>query len=231
MTYIKVLSVGKKYSMRESLKERLHRMLSLEKKKRALWALEDVSFSVHSGEIVGIVGNNGSGKSTLLKLIARVTEPSKGSIEVGGKVGALLEAGIGLHSELSGRDNIYFLGALLGMKKKETEAKLDQIVDFSGIASFLDDPLKKYSSGMAIRLAASVMLHLDTDILIFDEVLSIGDKRFQDQCSAKMQEVAKAGKIILCVSHHTEWMRQYWHRELFLEKGQLISDTKNSNCP
>ncbi len=231
MTYIKVVSVGKKYWMRESLKERLHRMLSLQKAEKVVWALDDVSFSLQAGEIVGVVGNNGSGKSTLLKLIARVTEPTKGSIEIRGKVGALLEAGMGLHPELSGRDNIYFLGALLGMKRKEIQGKLDQIVDFSGVSAFLDDPLKKYSSGMAMRLASSVILHLDTDILILDEVLSVGDKHFQDQCFAKIQEVSKLGKIVLCVSHHGEWIKKYCHRELLLEKGRLISDTKNSNCP
>ena len=227
---IRVASVSKRYWMSESLKERLHRMLSFQKGKRVLWALDDVSFYVEAGEIVGVVGHNGSGKSTLLKLISRVTEPTKGTIEVRGKVGALLEAGVSMHPELSGRDNIYFLGSLLGMKKKEIQKKLDLIVGFSGVSSFLDVPLKKYSSGMALRLASSVILHLDTDILILDEVLSVGDKKFQEQCFSKIQEVAKSGRIVLCVSHHAEWVKKYCHREIVLDKGKLISDTKNSTC-
>ena len=226
---IKVSSVSKRYWMNESLKERLHRMISFQKERKDLWALDDVSFSITSGEIVGLVGHNGSGKSTLLKLISRVTEPTKGSIEIKGKVGALLEVGVGMHPELSGRDNIYFLGALLGMKKKEVEKKLDLIADFSGVSSFLDVPVKKYSSGMALRLASSVILHLDTDILILDEILSVGDDKFREQCFQKIQEVAKSGKIVLCVSHQGEWMKKYCHRELVLEKGKLISDTKNSS--
>lgn len=226
---IKVLSVSKRYWMSESLKEKLHRMLSFQKKKKVLWALDGVSFSVTSGEIVGLVGPNGSGKSTLLKLISRVTEPTKGSIEIKGKVGALLEASACMHSELSGRDNVYFLGALLGMKKKEIQKKLDLIAHFSGVSSFLDVQVKKYSSGMALRLASSVILHLDADILILDEILSVGDDQFREQCFQKIQEVAKSGKIVLCVSHQGEWIKKYCHRELVLEKGKLISDTKNSS--
>jgi lipopolysaccharide transport system ATP-binding protein len=228
---IKVTSVGKKYWMNESLKERLHRMLSFQRERKILWAVQDVSFSIQPGEIVGVIGHNGSGKSTLLKLISRVTEPTEGAIEITGRVGALLEVGVGMHPELSGRDNIYFFGALLGMKKKEIQKRLDLIVDFAKISSFLDHPIKKYSSGMALRLASSVILHLDTDILILDEVLSVGDKGFQEQCFEKIQEVAGRGKIVLCVSHHAEWIKKYCHRELLLDRGKLISDTKNSSCP
>ena len=226
MTQIKVSHIGKRYHLKEaSLKERLQRMISFQKPEKAsLWALEDVSFSVKAGELVGIVGGNGSGKSTLLKLISRVTEPTKGSILIEGRAGALLEVGVGMHPELSGRDNIYFFGALLGMKRKEIQKRLDLIVEFAGVSSFLDTPLKKYSSGMALRLACSVILHLNTDILIIDEVLSVGDLVFQQQCFKKIQEVVKEGKIVLCVSHHSEWIKTYCKRALLLDRGRLVGD-------
>lgn len=225
MTYIDIRKLGKKYYMNESLKERLHRAISFPRQMRKfIWALQDVSLFLQEGELVGIIGGNGSGKSTLLKLISHVTLPTKGSIVVEGKVGALLDVNVGMHPELSGRDNIYFFGAILGMTRHEVRKNLDNIVDFAGINQFLDLPLKKYSSGMALRLACSVILHLRTDILIIDEVLSVGDQAFQEMCFKKIQDVVKEGKIVLCVSHHAEWIKRYCHRALLLDKGEIVYD-------
>ncbi len=211
--------------MNESLKERLHRGISFRRETRKfIWALEEVSCSLQAGELVGVIGGNGSGKSTLLKLISQVTLPTKGSILVEGKVGALLDVNVGMHPELSGRDNIYFFGAILGMTRKEIRKNLNDIVDFAEMSQFLDLPLKKYSSGMALRLACSVILHLKTDILIIDEVLSVGDRSFQEQCFKKIQDVVKEGKIVLCVSHHAGWIKTYCQRALLLDKGRVVYD-------
>lgn len=234
---IHVHQVGKKYWIsgssetptRKSLKGSLHSFLSgglRKQKQQELWALKDLSFDLHPGEIVSIMGRNGSGKSTLLKLLARVTPPSEGEIHLQGRLGALLEVGTGMHPDLSGRDNIYFCAALLGVSRKEVVKKLDAIVDFANISDFLDTPLKKYSSGMALRLACAVLFHLETDLLILDEVLTVGDYAFQNLCFEKIQQVAKEGRIILCVAHHEEWISKYCHRALLLKKGRLISDGK-----
>ncbi len=232
---IEVSSLGKKYSIRSksgdlshrSLKNRLHQLLTGKwgkERDEAFWALEDLSFSISKGEVVAILGHNGSGKSTLLKIISRITEPTAGKVSLYGHLGALLEVGTGMHPDLTGRDNIYFCGALLGMKRNEITKHLDAIVAFADIAPFLDTPLKKYSSGMALRLACSVLFHLRTDLLILDEVLSIGDWTFQSKCFEKIKEVASEGRVILCVTHHEEWISTYCSRALLLHHGHLVED-------
>jgi lipopolysaccharide transport system ATP-binding protein len=188
------------------------------------WALKEVSFSLYPGEVVAILGHNGSGKSTLLKLMSRIIEPTHGKIFLTGRLGALLEIGTGMHPELTGLENIYFCGALLGMKKKEINRHLDEIISFAEIEAFLQTPFKKYSSGMSLRLAASILLHLKTDVLILDEILSVGDYAFQNLCFNKIKEVASDGRLVLCVTHHEEWISTYCKRALLLNSGKLIAD-------
>ena len=166
-----------------------------------LWALKDVSFEVNTGEVIGIIGRNGAGKSTLLKVLSRITDPTMGRALINGRVGSLLEVGTGFHHELTGRDNVYMNGTILGMSKKEIDRKFDEIVEFSGVEKFLDTPIKRYSSGMMVRLAFSVAAHLEPEILIIDEVLAVGDAAFQKKCLGKMQDVASQGRTILFVSH------------------------------
>ncbi|PHR95887.1 MAG: polysaccharide/polyol phosphate ABC transporter ATP-binding protein, partial [Blastopirellula sp.] len=166
------------------------------------WALKDVSFEVNQGDVVGIIGRNGAGKSTLLKLLSRITEPTAGRAVIRGRVSSLLEVGTGFHPELSGRDNIYMNGTILGMTKREIDSKFDEIVEFSGVEKFLDTPVKRYSSGMMVRLAFAVAAHLEPEILIVDEVLAVGDAMFQNKCLGKMQDVAKSGRTVLFVSHN-----------------------------
>src|ERR1700756_3967267 len=166
-----------------------------------IWALQDVSFEIKQGEVVGIIGRNGSGKSTLLKILSRVTEPTRGCAEINGRVGSLLEVGTGFHPELTGRENIFLNGAILGMRRAEISRKFDQIVEFAGIDEFLDTPVKRYSSGMYVRLAFAVAAHLEPDILIVDEVLAVGDAEFQKKCLGKMDKVSRSeGRTILFVS-------------------------------
>ena len=167
-----------------------------------IWALKDVSFEVKRGEAVGIIGRNGSGKSTLLKILSRITAPTEGQVEVHGRVGSLLEVGTGFHPELTGRENIYLNGAVLGMKRDEIKRKFDEIVAFAEIEKFLDTPVKRYSSGMYVRLAFSVAAHLEPEILVVDEVLAVGDAQFQKKCLGKMGEVTKGGRTVLFVSHN-----------------------------
>lgn len=200
--------------------------------KEKFWALKDVNFTVQPGEVVGIIGRNGSGKSTLLKILSRIVEPTSGSITMRGKVASLLEVGTGFHPELTGRENIYFNGAILGMGKKEIERKFDEIVEFSEVEKFLDTPVKFYSSGMYVRLAFSVAAHLDPDILIVDEVLAVGDAAFQKKCLGKMRDVAGAGRTVLFVSHNMETVRQLCTRAIMFEDGQIKnvgSTTKVTN--
>lgn len=169
-----------------------------------IWALRDVSFEVKHGEVLGLIGRNGAGKSTLLKILARITEPTSGQAEIHGRVGSLLEVGTGFHPDLTGRENVYLNGTILGMKKREVDAKFDQIVDFSGIEKFIDTPVKRYSSGMRVRLAFSVAAHLEPEILLVDEVLAVGDAEFQRKCLGKIGEVASHGRTVLFVSHNME---------------------------
>ena len=169
-----------------------------------IWALEDVSFEVTPGEVVGIVGRNGAGKSTLLKILSRITEPTSGRIELYGRVASLLEVGTGFHPELTGRENIFLNGAILGMKKAEIDRKFDQIVDFAEIERFIDTPVKRYSTGMYMRLAFAVAAHLEPEILLIDEVLAVGDAAFQKKCLGKLGNVAKGGRTVLFVSHNLQ---------------------------
>lgn len=184
-------------------------------------ALSDVSFDVDWGQAVGIVGRNGAGKSTLLKILTRITAPTRGRIELGGRVGSLLEVGTGFHPELTGRENIYLNGTLLGMRRKEIDRSFDQIVDFSGVERFLDTPVKRYSSGMYVRLAFSVAAHLETEILAIDEVLAVGDAEFQQKSLAKMKDVARDGRTVLYVSHQLATVSALCTQALFLSGGRL----------
>jgi lipopolysaccharide transport system ATP-binding protein len=189
-----------------------------------IWALRDVSFEVKRGEVVGIIGNNGSGKSTLLKIISRVTEPTKGRGETNGRVGSLLEVGTGFHPELTGRENIYLNGTVLGMKKVEITHKFDAIVDFSGVEKFIDTPVKRYSSGMYVRLAFAVAAHLEPEILLVDEVLAVGDAAFQKKCLGKMGDVAKDGRTVLFVSHNMAAIAAICSRAILIQTGSVVAD-------
>lgn len=193
-------------------------------KEESIWALEDVTFNVERGSRLGILGRNGAGKSTLLKLLSRITEPTSGHINVKGKVISLLEIGVGFHQELTGRENIFLNGAVLGMKKKEIKARFAEIVDFAEIETFLDTPVKRYSSGMYMKLAFSIAAHLDPEILVVDEVLAVGDAQFQKKCLAKMEEISREeGRTVLCVSHNIDAIRKLCTQGIFLDKGRLIA--------
>ncbi|MFC5190297.1 ABC transporter ATP-binding protein [Algoriphagus aquatilis] len=192
------------------------------------WALKDISFEVKEGEVLGIIGKNGAGKSTLLKILSQITEPTSGKIEIHGRVASLLEVGTGFHPELSGRENIYMNGTILGMTRKEINSKLDEIIDFSGVEKFIDTPVKFYSSGMKVRLGFSVAAHLDPEILIIDEVLAVGDAEFQRKCLGKMDEVSKGqGRTVLFVSHNMDAVKQIAPKSLFLKNGkiEMLEDT------
>ncbi len=189
-----------------------------------LWALKDVSFEVSDGETLGIIGSNGAGKSTLLKILSRITKPTSGRAEIRGRVGSLLEVGTGFHNELSGRENIYLNGAILGMKRAEINKKFDEIVDFSEMERFLDTPLKHYSSGMYMRLAFAVAAHLDPQILIVDEVLAVGDIGFQKKCLGKMRDIGESGRTVLFVSHDMNAISRLCKRAIWLERGEIKGD-------
>ena len=190
----------------------------------AFWALRDVSFAIQPGEVVGIIGRNGAGKSTLLKVLSRITEPTEGEIRLRGRVSSLLEVGTGFHPELTGRENIFLNGSILGMSKAEIKSKFDQIVAFSEIEKFLDTPVKRYSSGMYVRLAFAVAAHLEPEILIVDEVLAVGDLEFQKKCIGKMGEVAREGRTVLIVSHNMSAIQALCERVILLRSGQLVED-------
>ena len=189
----------------------------------SLWALRDVSFDVRPGEVLGIIGRNGAGKSTLLKILSQITEPTSGEAEIRGRVSSLLEVGTGFHPELTGRDNIYMNGTILGMSKREIDRKFDEIVAFSGVAKFLDTPIKRYSSGMQVRLAFAVAANLEPEILIIDEVLAVGDAEFQRKCLGKMRDVATSGRTILFVSHSVSAIRQLCSSGLLLHHGRVAA--------
>ncbi len=189
-----------------------------------IWALKDVSFNVEKGEVVGIIGSNGAGKSTLLKVFSRITSPTMGTAEINGRIGCLLEVGTGFHLELTGRENIYLNGAILGMRKKEIDRKLDEIVDFSGVEKFIDTPVKRYSSGMKIRVGFAVAAHLEPEILIIDEVLAVGDAAFQSKCIGKMRDVAGQGRTVLFVSHNLSAVRALCTRGIIIREGCIVKD-------
>jgi lipopolysaccharide transport system ATP-binding protein len=186
-----------------------------------IWALKDMSFKVEQGRVLGVIGRNGAGKSTLLKVLSRVTEPSTGEVKIHGRVGSLLEVGTGFHPELTGRENIYLNGAILGMPRSEIDQKFDEIVDFSGVEKFIDTPVKRYSSGMYLRLAFAVAAHLEPEILVVDEVLAVGDAEFQRKCLGKMNDVAQQGRTVLFVSHNMSAILRLTQESIVLEKGQI----------
>ncbi|MDI1323148.1 MAG: polysaccharide ABC transporter ATP-binding protein [Algoriphagus sp.] len=193
------------------------------------WALKDITFEVKQGEVLGIIGKNGAGKSTLLKILSQISEPTSGRIEIHGRVASLLEVGTGFHPELSGRENIFMNGTLLGMTRKEIELKLEEIVDFSGVEKFIDTPVKFYSSGMKVRLGFSVAAHLEPEILIIDEVLAVGDYEFQKKCLGKMEDVAGNGRTVLFVSHNLQAVTSLTKKAIVLEKGGIIYSGDTSN--
>lgn len=226
-------SGGSYVALRDILTEALTSPVSFLKKriktKEAFWALEDINFEAMPGETIGIIGRNGAGKSTLLKILSQITPPSTGEVRIHGRVGSLLEVGTGFHPELTGRENIFLNGAILGMKKQEIIAKFNRIVSFAGIEKFLDTPVKYYSSGMYVRLAFSVAAHLEPDILIIDEVLAVGDAEFQKKCLGKMEDITKnEGRTILFVSHNLEAVKQLCTKCIWIDQGkvQMIGSTE-----
>ncbi len=211
-------------TLRDQLTEGFKGLFRFERRQRSpqsFWALRDVSFDVSQGEVVGIIGRNGAGKSTLLKILSRITEPSSGRIDVYGRVGSLLEVGTGFDRELTGRDNIYLSGAILGMRKREIDRKFDEIVGFAQVERFLETPVKRYSSGMYLRLAFAVAAHLEPEILVLDEVLAVGDAQFQRRCLGKMEEVAGQGRTVLFVSHNMAAVSRFCSRCIWLDQGVI----------
>ncbi len=189
-----------------------------------IWAVKNVSFEVNEGEIIGIIGSNGAGKSTLLKILSKITYPTSGQVTIRGRISSLLEVGTGFHPELTGRENVYLNGTILGMRKKEIDRKFDEIVDFSGVEKFIDTPVKRYSSGMKVRLAFAVAAHLEPEILIIDEVLAVGDARFQQKCLDKMKEVGQHGRTVLFVSHNMPAVTRLCSRSILLDGGRVQQD-------
>lgn len=238
---IEIHKLGKKYSiapvqrylaLRDVVSEKVKNVLRRnEKYSNEFWALQDINLEIERGERIGIIGRNGAGKSTLLKILSKITPPTTGQIKLRGRVASLLEVGTGFHPELTGRENIYLNGSILGLTKKEINIKLDEIIDFSGVEKFIDTPLKHYSSGMQLRLAFSVAAHLEPEILLIDEVLAVGDMEFQKKCIGKMEEVSKSdGRTILFVSHDLSAISTLTNRCLLLEKGQMRSFGKTEKA-
>ena len=231
---IRVENISKRYTIgktsKGSLRETIAGLFGKNGSDTAeeFYALRDVSFEVKRGEAIGIIGKNGAGKSTLLKVLSRITEPTTGRIEIDGRVSSLLEVGTGFHPELTGRENVFLNGTILGMKRQEIKDKFDEIVDFSGVEKFLDTPVKRYSSGMKVRLAFAVAAHLEPEILIIDEVLAVGDAEFQKKCLGKMQDVAGHGRTVLFVSHNMVAVESLCSRAILLQQGSKIfeGDTK-----
>lgn len=245
-TSIEVEKIGKQYTIGErvtykTLRDRLTRVLlkpihwmggkekKSDHKHATIWALKNISFTVQHGEVMGIIGRNGAGKSTLLKVLSRITRPTEGFAQVWGRIGSLLEVGTGFHPELTGRENIFLNGAILGMRKQEIIHKFDRIVQFAEIETFLDTPVKFYSSGMFVRLAFAVAAHLDPEILLIDEVLAVGDAAFQQKCLNRMDDVAKAGRTILFVSHNMHAVKKLCHRVIWLDEGQVVEIGETSD--
>jgi lipopolysaccharide transport system ATP-binding protein len=238
---IRVEELGKQYriglsptryrTLRESLVESINLPAKIKRRNNGealdkIWALRDITFDVKKGQVLGVIGRNGAGKSTLLKILSRVTEPSEGFAEIHGQVGSLLEVGTGFHPELTGRENIYLNGAILGMNKSEIDLKFDQIVSFAEVEQFIDTPVKRYSSGMYLRLAFAVAAHLEPDILVVDEVLAVGDAEFQRRCLGKMSDVARQGRTVLFVSHNMSAILRLTEEAILLDKGHLVLRAK-----
>jgi len=228
MPVLEFLSVSKRYRVNTEASEAapgLFRRLSrLWRPSGEFWALREVSFSVSAGEALGIIGHNGAGKSTALKLLSNITTPTFGEIHIRGRIAALLEVGSGFHPELTGRENVYLSGSILGMHRSEITAKLDSILDFAGVREFADEPVKRYSSGMYVRLGFSIAAHLDADILLLDEVLAVGDAKFQERCQKRILALKASGKTIVFISHDLAAVRQLCDRALLLNHGRLIAE-------
>ena len=211
-------------SVTDTIKSPLKRLKSFSRQEETFWALKDINFEVYPGEVVGIIGRNGAGKSTLLKILSRITHPTEGEVILRGRVGSLLEVGTGFHPELTGRENVYFNGAILGMKKQELEDKFDKIVKFAEIEQFLDTPVKRYSSGMYVRLAFAVAAHMDPEILLVDEVLAVGDVAFREKCFTNMKKLSDSGIPILLVSHQLPQISQFCRRIIWIDEGKIKED-------
>jgi len=213
-------------TLRDSVARGVKRLSSghIHEPRAEIWALDDISFRVEEGEVLGVIGRNGAGKSTLLKLLTRITSPTRGRAEIRGRVGSLLEVGTGFHPELTGRENVYLNGAVLGMKRREIGRKFDDIVEFAGVDKFIDTPVKRYSSGMYVRLAFSVAAHLEPEILLIDEVLAVGDAEFQRRCLGRMEEYGMSGRTVLFVSHNMPAVARLCDRAILLKGGQLVLD-------
>jgi ABC-type polysaccharide/polyol phosphate transport system ATPase subunit len=231
-TIIKAQGLSKRYrlgeggyvTLREKLDERLRPRRQTRNAAQEIWALRDVDISIDEGEIVGIVGRNGSGKTTFLKTVARIVRPTTGSVAVRGRVGALLEVGTGFHPELTGRENVFLNGVVLGMSRREIARRFDEIVEFAGVERFLETPLKRYSSGMYLRLAFAVAAHIDPEVMIVDEVLAVGDAEFQARCLGRMSELGREGRTVLFVSHDTGIVGQLCSRAIWLDGGRVRGD-------
>lgn len=227
---IRINNLSKKYklgayasgSLRVALTDGVKQLLGKKTPLGDFWALKNINLEIKKGEVIGIVGHNGAGKSTLLKVLSRITEPTEGSIELYGRITSLLEVGTGFHPELTGRENIFLNGSILGMSQEEIKRKFDEIVEFSGVSKFLDTPVKHYSSGMYVRLAFSVAAHLEAEILIFDEVLAVGDAAFQNKCLAKMNEIAKSGRTVLFVSHNMNAVKALCKTGVLMGNGEIL---------
>lgn len=226
-----IIGHQKSGDLRDDFGKRIRNIFKRESpEKEEFWALRDLNFDIKRGEVVGIIGRNGAGKSTLLKILSRITAPTTGRFEMDGRVSSLLEVGTGFHSELTGRENVFLNGTILGMRRAEIKIKFDEIVDFSGIEKFIDTPVKHYSSGMKVRLAFSVAAHLEPEILIVDEVLAVGDAGFQKKCLAKMDEVSKSkGRTVLFVSHNMAAVEHLCTEGVLLENGQVITQGRIAN--
>ena len=211
-------------ALARGLRQVVGRQARASRSSEAIWALRDVSFEIKKGEVFGVIGTNGSGKSTLLKILSRVTEPTKGRAVITGRFCGLLEVGTGFHPELTGRDNVYMSGAILGMKRREIARKFDEIVAFAEVEQFIDTPVKHYSSGMYVRLGFSVLAHMDPDILIVDEVLAVGDVRFQKKCMGKMEDVGQHGRTVILVSHDMRAITRMCKRAMLLNKGEVVQE-------
>lgn len=247
---IQVTNLSKKYTIQHSLRDssdslkqavasQLNRIIrkgprmlwdNLSTSTEDIWALKDIDFSIQQGDRVGIIGRNGAGKSTFLKVLSRITSPTTGSVRINGRVTSLLEVGTGFHPELTGRENIYLNGAILGMRRDEINRRFDEIVSFSELEKFLDTPVKRYSSGMLMRLAFAVAAHLDSDIMIIDEVLAVGDLQFQEKCLKKIGEFNSQGRTLLFVSHNINTVLSLCNKAIFLEKGKLVSYDSAHHC-